>query len=169
MKLPYQKLIHPQYRPITKFTIKSTLPDPLEDLKYYFHITLSFLKWIFYITLLGTWYSSVTRVHMEVLSHALCMFFCCSGHFLYCIILFLEGEPPPPRSTPWGAYRSMSHVRQYLFLSFNPSTQHFLLLHSFLVDRSMVVGHVLKDHTCSFMCTSHIDMTAHNPAFLQVG
>ena len=29
----------------------------------------------------------------------------------------------------------------------------------------MVVGHVLTDHTCSFMCTSHIDMTVHNQVF----
>ena len=40
------------------------------------------------------------------------------------------------------------------------------LTHSFMADRRMVVGHVPMDHTCSFMCTSHIDMTAHNPAFL---
>ena len=92
------------------------------------------------------------------------VFFCCSGHFPYCIILFLEGEPPPPRSTPWGAYRPASHVGQYLFYcsTLQCST---LLLHLLLVDRSMVVGHVLMDHMCSFMCTSHIDMTAHNPAF----
>ena len=43
------------------------------------------------------------------------------------------------------------------------------LAHSLMVDRSMVVGHVLLDHTCSSMCTSDIDMTAHTPAFLQVG
>ena len=30
--------------------------------------------------------------------------------------------------------------------------------HMLTVDRSMVVGHVLTVHTCSFMCTNHIDM-----------
>ena len=35
--------------------------------------------------------------------------------------------------------------------------------------RSMVVGHVPKVHTCSFMCTNHINMTAHTLAFLPVG
>ena len=101
------------------------------------------------------------------LMHFTC--FCCLGHFPCCIIPFLEGEPPLPRSTPWGAYRSASHVSQYLFLSFDPSAQQFLLLHSLLVDRSTVVGHVPIDHTCSFMCTSHIDMAAHNLAFIWVG
>ena len=42
-------------------------------------------------------------------------------------------------------------------------------MHSLMADRSMVVGHVPMDHTCSFMCTSHIEMTAHIPAFLWVG
>ena len=36
-------------------------------------------------------------------------------------------------------------------------------------DKSMVVGHVPTAHTWSSMCTSHIDMTTHTPAFLQVG
>ena len=40
------------------------------------------------------------------------------------------------------------------------------LEHSYLVGRSMVVGHILMVHTCSLMCTNHIDMTAHIPAFL---
>ena len=46
MKLSYQKVIHPQLGPITKFTVKSTLTDPQEDLRYYFYITLPFLKLI---------------------------------------------------------------------------------------------------------------------------
>ena len=41
--------------------------------------------------------------------------------------------------------------------------------HMLTVDRSMVVGHVPTVHTCSFMCTNHIDMIAHTPAFLRVG
>ena len=32
--------------------------------------------------------------------------------------------------------------------------------HSLMADRSMVVEHVPMDHTCSSMCTGHIDMTA---------
>ena len=31
----------------------------------------------------------------------------CTGHFLHTVSFHsLEGESPPPRSTPWGAYRS---------------------------------------------------------------
>ena len=35
--------------------------------------------------------------------------------------------------------------------------------------RSMVVRHVLMVHTCSFLCTCHIGMTVHVPAYLWVG
>ena len=72
---------------------------------------------------------------------------------------FLEGEPPPPRSTPWRAYRPAISSGQCLFFIIQPFSA---------VVRSMVVGHVPTDHTCSFMCTNHIDMTVHNPAFLRV-
>ena len=41
--------------------------------------------------------------------------------------------------------------------------------HMVTADRSMVVGYVPTVHTCSFMCTSHIDMIAHTPAFVRVG
>ena len=33
----------------------------------------------------------------------------------------------------------------------------------------MVVGYVLTVHTCSFVCTNHIDMIAHTPAFHELG
>ena len=78
--------------------------------------------------------------------------------------LIIEGEPPHPRSTPWGAYRpAISHEAVPLYHLACWSWHS--LTHSHLADRSMVVGHVLMDYTCSFMSTSHIDMTAHNPAF----
>ena len=41
--------------------------------------------------------------------------------------------------------------------------------HMFTVDRSMVVGHVPTVHTCSFMCTNHIDMIAHTQPFYELG
>ena len=41
--------------------------------------------------------------------------------------------------------------------------------HSFLIGKGTVGGYVPMVHSCSFMCTNHIDMTAHTPAFLQVG
>ena len=58
-------------------------------------------------------------------------------------------------------------MKQYLYHS-ACSMQHSLT-DSLVADRRMVVGHVPMDHTCSFISTSHIDMTANNPAFLQVG
>ena len=58
-----------------------------------------------------------------------------------------------------------SHVRQCLPLSAFRTT-HLLISHSYLVGRSMVVWHILMVHTCSLICTNHIDMTAHIPAFL---
>ena len=92
--------------------------------------------------------------------------FLCQATVMHCVIPIVEGEPPPPRSTPWGAYSLLSHARQCLFfhLALVGSTHAHLLT----VDRSTVVGHIPTDHMCSFMCTSHIDMTVHNPAFLGV-
>ena len=52
-------------------------------------------------------------------------------------------------------------------LLFGPSMQHSLA-HSLMADRGTVVGHVLTDHIF-FYVHSHIDMTAHTPAFLWVG
>ena len=95
--------------------------------------------------------------------------FSCLGHFTYCVIPLILRGSHPSQINSLGEHTGLpSHMRQYLFLSFGPSMQHSLA-HSLMADRSTVVGHVLMDHTCSFMCTSHIDMTAHMPAFLQVG
>ena len=33
----------------------------------------------------------------------------------------------------------------------------------------MVVGHVLMVHTCSFMCTNHVDMIGHTQSFYGLG
>ena len=40
--------------------------------------------------------------------------------------------------------------------------------HSFMIDRSTVVKHVLTVDRCSVMCTNHIDMIAHTQTFLWV-
>ena len=42
----------------------------------------------------------------------------------------------------------------------------YTLTHSYLVGRSMVVGHIPMAHTCSLMCTNHKDMTSHTQAFI---
>ena len=44
----------------------------------------------------------------------------------------------------------------------------FLHLH-YSTSANQAVGHIPMVHTCSFMCTNHIDMIAHTLAFLQVG
>ena len=80
--------------------------------------------------------------------------------------LNIEEEPPTPRSTHWGAYRSATScgaVHPSIWLQSHTFT-HFT--HSYLVGRGMVVGHILMVHICSFLCTNHIDMTAHTPPFL---
>ena len=79
--------------------------------------------------------------------------------------LSIEEESSPPRSTPWGAYRpatSYGAVPSSICLQSHAFTQ---FTHSYLIGRSMVVGHILMVHTYSLMCTNHIDMTAHTPAF----
>ena len=84
---------------------------------------------------------------------------------MHCVIPMLRGSHPLPDQLPGEHTGPPSHARQCLFHSALVSSTH---AHSLIVDRSMVVGHILMDHTCSFMCTNHIDMTVHNPAFLRV-
>ena len=91
----------------------------------------------------------------------------------FSVSFLCEKEPPPPRSTPWAAYRwhgSCIHISTSVW---QPGETHsvsaFALLHILQSGRSVVVGHVLMVHTCSFMCTNHIDMIAHTLAFLWVG
>ena len=57
-----------------------------------------------------------------------------------------------------------SHVGQCLPLICLQSHTFTHFTYSYLVGRSMVVGHNLMFHTCSLMCTNHMDMTAHTPA-----
>ena len=73
--------------------------------------------------------------------------------FILCHSTFLEGEPLPPRSTPWGAYRSVSS-HEAVPLSFGLSIQHSFT-HSLMADRSMVVGHVPMVHTFFYVHQSH--------------
>ena len=87
----------------------------------------------------------------------------------YCVTPCYEEEPPPPRSTPWGAYRSTpTFGAVYLFLQ-SPLCCHHSYTHSHKADRSPVVSHIPMVHTLSFMCTNHIAMMVHTLDFLQVG
>ena len=108
------------------------------------------------------WYSAVRSIHGDTISHTLHVF-AAQATFHTLSYHFYEREPPLPRSTPLGAYRSASHVRQYLPI-IQPSVQDSHI-HSLIVDRSMVVGHVPMDHMCSFMCTpcqqAHLFQPAH--------
>ena len=77
--------------------------------------------------------------------------------------LYIEEEPSPARSTPWGAYRSSTScgaLPPSMYLQSHIFTH--LLTHSFLLGRSMVVGHIPIVHTCSLICQSH---RHDNPAF----
>ena len=65
-------------------------------------------------------------------------------------------EPPPPKSTPWGVYRSTSTFSAvYLFLQSHLCCHHSYT-HSHKADRSPVVGNILTVHMLPFMCTNHI-------------
>ena len=58
------------------------------------------------------------------------------------------------------------HLMWHIASLYLPSEPHIysfhLLTHSYLVGRSMVVWYIPMIHTCSLMCTNHIDMTAHS-------
>ena len=47
----------------------------------------------------------------------------CQATVIHCVIPIVEGEPPPPRSTPWGAYRPTISCKA-VPLSFSPCWQH---------------------------------------------
>ena len=75
------------------------------------------------------------------------------------------------RSHPLPDQLPREHTGPQASCSAGPSLQSPSYTHSHMVnaDRNMVVGHILMVHTCSYMCTNHIDIIAHTPAFLQVG
>ena len=118
---------------------------------------------ILYYIILGIWHSAVTSIHGDTISRTLHVF-AAQATFHTVSYHFLRGSHSLPDQLP--EEHTGPHLMQgSTSLLFDPSPQHFLHIHSLIVDRSMVVGHVPTDHMCSFMCTSHIDMTAHNPAF----
>ena len=80
---------------------------------------------------------------------------------------FSWGGATPYQINSLGSIQACHLIWGNTSLSSSPSMQH-LLAHSFMADRSMVVGKIPMDHMYSFMCTSHINMTVHTPAFLQV-
>ena len=56
----------------------------------------------YFFTLTANLYSLLGRLaHLIYALHNVS----CTGHFFCTVSFLLEGEPPPPRSTPWGAYR----------------------------------------------------------------
>ena len=82
--------------------------------------------------------------------------------------LYIEEEPPPPRSTPWGAYRSAiscGTVPPSICLQSHTFT-HFT--HSYLVGQSMVVGHIPMVHTLFDVHQSHRNDSTHPSVFYPV-
>ena len=79
--------------------------------------------------------------------------------FILCHSIFLEGEPPPPRSTPLGVYRSA--------ISYG-ATQHSYT-HSLMADRSMAVGHVPMVHTCFYVHQSHRHDSTYPGIYMSLG
>ena len=119
---------------------------------------------IFYLSIyLSYLYSTSPQIFTSY--HKCFTIFTCARPFS--VSFLCEKEPPPPRSTPWGAYRCHGSCVQIFASARQPGETHnvsaFALVHLLQLGRSMVVGHVLMVHTCSFMCTNHIDMIAHTP------
>ena len=112
-----------------------------------------------------TWYSTAKYDTWMSFSHALYIY-SCTGHFYTVSFHCLEEEPPPPDQLPGEHTGPPSYTWQCLFLLFGLSVQHSLNSHSLQIE--VWLG-MLQQTTFSFMCTSHIDMTAHNSAFLWVG
>ena len=80
---------------------------------------------------------------------------------ILCHSTFFEGEPPPPRSTPWEAYRPA--------ISYNAIPLYHLALqcstHSHTHSWQIEVWWLgMFWWTTHVLCTSHIDMTAHTPS-----
>ena len=63
----------------------------------------------------------------------------------------------------WGAYNSAASHSALYFLSHSPSWPVFLTLEEL---ETLWFGMNPMVHRWSLMCTNHIDMTAHTPAFL---
>ena len=67
---------------------------------------------------------------------------------------FLRGIQPLQDQLPGEHTGLLSQTEQCLFLSFGPSVQDSHI-HSLIVDRSMVVGHVPMDHVFFYVHLSH--------------
>ena len=73
-----------------------------------------------------------------------------------------EGEPPPPISTSWGAYKDAASHGTLTFKPLAITTCLSLVLEEL---EALWLGVNLMVHRWSLMCTNHIDMIAHTPAF----
>ena len=82
----------------------------------------------------------------------------------YSVLHQYEREPPSLQINSLGSIQvRISLCAVYLVtIAFNAATHTHIHI---MVDRSTVVGHVPMVHMCSFMCTNHIHMIAHTPAF----
>ena len=95
---------------------------------------------------------------------------CSQGKSLLLCHASMRGSHPLPDQLPGEHTGRMPQVvrRSYLYNHLDCCHSH-TYSHMVTADRSTVVGHVPTVHMCSFMCTNHIDMMAHTPAFLRVG
>ena len=123
----------------------------------YFHRLL--WEIVIIIIIIDTWYSAMHEPHISVV--VTCTLHCFFLHrplFLYCVIPSWGGATPCQINS-LGSIQACNLKWAVLLFIIQPFSA---------VVRSTVLGHVLTDHTCSFMCTNHIDMIVHNPAFLRV-
>ena len=127
------------------------------------NVTLHIISYILYIYIVLNECSTFFIVCLP--STVLYMFFCLRP--FYCTVSHkYEEELPHPRSTPWGAYRSVSHT-------FSAATLHHMPSQPYIPNiphpRQVEIG----GWACSdsphvfFLCTCHIGTTVHTWAFYE--
>ena len=122
---------------------------------------------IYHISYILHLYSTFrTELQCQFSNIASQLFFCQAT--LHTVLFLIEGSHPLPDQLP-GEHTGLPSHTMAVPLYHSACWMQHSLTHSHVVDKSMVDGHVPTHHTYSFMFTSHIDMIAHNLAFLQVG
>ena len=95
----------------------------VHGISFFFHkCSCHFWCWIKYQNSIQLAFGIVPYGMPSIMEGALQLFLC-QATVTHCVIPIIEGEPPPPRSTPWGAYRPAISC-EVVPLLFGPCWQH---------------------------------------------